>query len=234
LLVVQHESFTSQVKMSELLVQVKSRDENYEFEGEHNADGRPHGYAVAKGIAGSSTACCLREGTWVNGKMHGIGSLKFADGGRLEGEFRGDGRYGHLHGRGAFRSPDGDRIFDGTWANGFPVRGTALDADGTIFLAELDGRGPLHAEGWEPERWTPVGTLHGRPPPPPLHWRSSGREWGVEWAGAAALGLDQERWFEGLLRWLTPVVGVETAGGVLCAATYDGRGTLAEDPKVRP
>ena len=84
--------------------QAKSEDENYEFEGEHNAKGKPHGYAVAIGKPGSAAASCLREGMWAHGKMRGIG---VSHGGLLEGEFGDDSLFGYIHGHGAFHFPDG-------------------------------------------------------------------------------------------------------------------------------
>ena len=71
----------------------------------------------------------------------------------------------------------------------------------------------------QPQSWTLIARLEGAARPPP-----DGGDWvgDVKW-------LDGRR-FEGRLRGLCPLQGVETdPGGARFAVTYDGRRSLAED-----
>ena len=134
---------------------------------------------------------------------------------RYEGGFSA----GMLHGRGAFRSADGARLFDGEWARGYPLRGAALDADGVLYRAAFDGATSIvHMPDadWAALRaaWPREGAVTaGRPGP------AFGP--GEEWSGAVALA-DGTR-FEGTLRGLCPAAGrVEAPGGGGGGAVYAG------------
>ena len=64
-----------------------------------------------------------------DGKLHGWGTLTFADGGRYEGEFR-DGK---MHGRGSRTWPDGGH-YEGQYRDNKPHGwGTSTMADGRRF-----------------------------------------------------------------------------------------------------
>jgi hypothetical protein len=128
-----------------------------------------------------------------------------------------------LHGRGAFRSADGARVFDGDWARGFPLRGAALDDDGALYRAAFDGSTSIvHMpdDHWARARaaWPRVGAVvAGRPGP------AFGP--GEEWAGALELA-DGTR-FQGTLRGLCPVAGLLESPGGAGPAPYAGeRGPL--------
>ena len=80
--------------------------------------------------------------------------------------YEGDHYHDSWHGRGAFRSGDGTRHFDGAWANNLPQHGTALDG-GVLYRVMFDGKTPI-TSGWAPstERWERIGELvQGQPGP---------------------------------------------------------------------
>ena len=144
---------------------------------------------------------------------HGRGVLTWPDGGQYEGEWRNGKRHGH----GVVWHADG-RVFDGEFYGDFPVRGTAMEADGTLALAVFDGRTRIWA-GWRTASRTQAGcVVDGWPR------RDGGGQWHgtVEDAGGAQ--------YAGELRWLRLCgAGVLTEGGSRFRVEYaDCAATLAE------
>jgi hypothetical protein len=165
------------------------------------------------------------EGQWTGGNMHGTGLKTWAGGARYEGGWADD----RTHGGGIFWLADGIRCFDGEWRKDFARRGTAVEADGSFFLAELDGKTVLNFEE-KYGRWRRAGRVEGWP----LAAGAAGGLGGAtEWTGAVTWA--DGRRFEGRLRGLRPVEGVETgAGGTPAAVTYGAGETLAEiEPRER-
>ncbi len=111
------------------------------------------------------------EGEFRDGKQHDYGVDAFVDGDWYDGEWHD----GEQHGRGVFRFADG-RVFDGAWAGGFPLRGTAMEADGTRSLAVFDGRTFIWGDGWGKAARTAAGR-------PAEEWL--GRDGGGGWRGTA-------------------------------------------------
>ena len=148
--------------------------------------GSYHGQVKAGKAEGCGVLTCKNgdryEGAFANDKMHGAGVYAWPDGHRYEGEWVDDERHGtgvyawkdgeryeggfvdgNFHGRGVYWL-DGARIFDGEWSKDFALRGTAVEADGAFFLAELDGKTSLFADkGFEDKKgkWTLVGRVEG-------------------------------------------------------------------------
>jgi hypothetical protein len=131
------------------------------YQGEMQA-GKPHGHGtwVGKGIAAGHRY----EGEWTQGEWHGYGICTMQDGAWYKGQFE-----DHcFHGRGAWRSSDGTRFFDGKWERGWPRHGIALDCrDGSIYLASVDGENwidsMLKVPGIVPTGWRKVGKLERQP-----------------------------------------------------------------------
>ncbi len=67
--------------------------------------------------------------------------LTLPDGTRYEGGFMNDKRSG----KGVQWLPGG-QVFDGAWAEGFPLQGTAMKPGGILFRATFDGKTDLTAD----------------------------------------------------------------------------------------
>jgi hypothetical protein len=134
------------------------------------------------------------------------------------------------------RAERGRRCFQGDWVQDRPLRGTAVEGDGTYAFTIFDGTSQLTEESWAAARRVHAGRLLAWPPPPAAPGGPGGPE---EWSGVA-LGADGAR-FEGRLRGLCPLHGTETriaaggggGGGSAYRVVYGGRRTLAEAPKPR-
>jgi hypothetical protein len=183
------------------------------------------------------------EGEWKDGKRSGQGVFTSPDGKRYEGEWKGDRMSGQgvhtwpddkryegglkddkRNGRGTMWLPDG-RVFDGAWADDRPLQGTAMEPDGTLFLAAFDGKALLGADTWNTAERAPAGRVASGGPPP-----QGGRGWpATAWKGRVerANGTAIEAEFCGL-RPRGPATLVE--GGVTYAVEYDGEWTVAEGP----
>ena len=163
----------------------------------------------------------------------GRGVCTWPSGARYEGEWKDDKRSG----RGVHWLRGGQRVFDGEWAAGFPLRGTAMEPDGTLFRVTFDGETLLSADsldkaihgdwawiGWRNKASAGRVAAGGSPPQggdggPPPAWR--GR---VELGdGTVVVGT-----LHGL-RLRGPATVVEPSGATY-AAEYDGVRTLAEGP----
>jgi hypothetical protein len=86
----------------------------YNYEGERNATGQPHGKGNMKFENGD-----YYSGSWFKGKLHGSGSAKFlvdADSNDYK-LYKGEFQNGKQHGFGKFTWPDGE-FYDGQWQNG--------------------------------------------------------------------------------------------------------------------
>jgi hypothetical protein len=83
------------------------------------------------------------EGEWKDNKMSGRGFCTWPDGRSYDGEWLEGGR----NGLGTMFLADNKRCFQGQWDKDRPLLGTALDADGTLFLASFDGETPV-SSGW--------------------------------------------------------------------------------------
>ena len=171
------------------------------------------GDVVVKQYMSATYVGQVRPGAIWGNMRHGHGVMTWTDDARFDGEYRNDKR----HGRGVMWHADG-RVFDGAWAGGFPLSGTAMEADGSLFLAVYDNRTCVW-DGWGTAVRTPAGrVVDGRPP------RDEGGRWRgtVEDAGGAR--------YAGELRWLRPCgAGLLTDGGAQFRVEYaDGAATLAE------
>jgi hypothetical protein len=139
-----------------------------------------------------------------------------------------DGNFANhkCHGRGVLLLADGARFFDGEWREDTPLRGSALESDGSFFLATFDGKITLDDKSFNKKRgWIRLGRVEGWPR---LAWKAAGARGGVmEWTGMA-LWADGRR-FEGRLLGLRPLEGMEMVpGGERVAVAYGGATTLAE------
>lgn len=160
-------------------------------------------------------------GWWPTRTEHGRGVFCWTNGDRYGGEYL----QGERNGRGAFQFGDDSRRFEGSWARDRPLQGTAIDNDGIIYLAEFDGENYI-SEQWEAgvvpswERWG--RKLHGN-----LGDEFVGNT--AEWAGIVQRKDGTQ--FEGILRGLCPLGGVETdVHGARFRVLYSGDCTLAEEP----
>jgi hypothetical protein len=122
----------------------------------------------------------------------------------------------------------GGKIFDGEWANFCPVRGTAMEADGTFFHAEFDGSTRLSSQSWSAARRKPAGRIVEGLPPCGIGGGAAG-----VWVGAVELCGDRNvcTAYRGELRGLRPCgkgVLIE-AGGMLFQVEHDGTRSLAEE-----
>ena len=172
------------------------------------------------------------EGEWKDGKRSGQGVRTWPSGQRYEGEWR-DGK---RSGRGVQWLPGAQRVFDGAWAAGFPLQGTAMEPGGALFRVAFDGTTELKA-GWDKAihgDWAWTGWRNDAPQArllsggPPLQGGSGGPP--PAWKGRVELrdgGAVLEVLFSGL-RPHGPATLVE--GGVTYAAEYDGARTVAEGP----
>ena len=123
-------------------------------------------------------------------------------------------------GKGVHWLPGGKRVFDGAWAEDFPLRGTVLEPGGGLFLINFDGKTPFSADSLDKAERTPAGRiLSGELPNLKLgrdEWRSR-----VELAdGTVMLGL-----FRGL-RPHGPMTILR--GEISYKVEYDGEKTIAE------
>ncbi len=84
------------------------------------------------------------NGSFVNGKFHGIGTIRYADGTKYQGEWF----EGKMKGRGTFTSPEGDTYIGEMEDNTFNGEGTLTKATGDIYTGfwidgSLNGQGSL-------------------------------------------------------------------------------------------
>jgi hypothetical protein len=162
------------------------------------------------------------SGWWPTRIEHGRGVFSWTNGDRFSGDFVN----GEREGRGAFHFADDSRRFEGSWTKDYPLRGTAIDSNGIIFCAEFDGHSYI-SDAWTAGARMPEWRRWGRR----LHGNLGSCDLGptAEWAGTIER-VDGTR-FEGIMRGLCPVGGVETElGGARFRVTYSGDCTLAEDP----
>ena len=112
------------------------------MEGDYKGDvkdGKRHGWGKIKWAQGGEY-----EGEWQQDHLHGIGKQKFLDGRVYEGRYEKD----KMHGRGTMTKPDGQK-YEGEWQDGkMHGRGTLNFADGTIYEGEwkyckMHGRGTM-------------------------------------------------------------------------------------------
>jgi hypothetical protein len=93
------------------------------------------------------------------GRPHGVGKLAFSDGslqwmskfnnecdGILNGSYKGAFHEGLRHGLGRFRYADG-RVFEGLWANGVPREGTTSFVNGDVYRGEYAPNGDKAGKG---------------------------------------------------------------------------------------
>jgi hypothetical protein len=159
------------------------------------------------------------DGEYKDDKMSGHGVHTWPDGARYEGEFM----FGKRSGRGVLWLLGG-RIFDGSWADGRPLRGTAMEPDGALFLAKFNGKAFLDNANWGKEERAPSGRVACGGPPrqggsggPPPAWEGQ-----VELLGGAVLS--------GVFRGLRPdgPGTLSEGGGEARGGEYDGSWTIAE------
>ena len=76
---------------------------------------------------------CQYEGSWLQGKIHGRGTMIYTDKSRHDGLWR-DGK---RHGRGKWTGA-GDRLMQGTWVKGSLMgRGKLVDGNGNVYTGDL-------------------------------------------------------------------------------------------------
>jgi hypothetical protein len=159
------------------------------------------------------------EGEWKDSRMSGQGLYTWSDGRRYRGGWKDSERSG----RGLMWLPRG-RVFDGAWAADYPLQGTFMEHDGTLFRATFDGETGIL--DWGEKELVLVGRIaSGRLPPP-------GRSGGPPpvWDGLAKL--EDGTSVGGMFRGLRPYgrATVTELGGEPYMAEYDGERTIAEDP----
>jgi hypothetical protein len=160
------------------------------------------------------------EGEWKDNQRSGQGVLILPDGERYEGGFKDGVRCGK-----GLLWILGGRAFDGAWEGAYPLQGTTMEPDGTLFRAVFDGETLLDDSNWYEAERVPAGCIvSGRPPPggsgrPPPEWEGQ-----VELADGTTI--------EGVFRGLRPHgrATVTERGGAAYAAEYDGERTFAEGP----
>ena len=176
-----------------------------------------HGYGVDMGKDRTFAAGLSYKGEFADGKRHGRGTLVEVN---CEGSWARGRIPNRFHGRGAHWA-GGARCFEGDWVEGCAVQGTMLDCDGSAYLVDFkDGtlvfelKGDWHAAA---RRCVAAGRLEG--------WPVAAAEWEGAWARDG-------RRFEGTLRGLCPVLGVEmdVGSGKRFAVTYSGDVTIGENP----
>jgi hypothetical protein len=160
------------------------------------------------------------EGEYKDGKMSGQGVFSWPDDQRYAGGWKN----GKMSGSGLMWLPLPARpgkqiVFEGSFAEGCPVEGTAMEPGGALFRVAFTHRAPLSAKTLHAAKRTPAGRVTSGAPPaeagggPPPPW-STRVEDGV---------------FRGL-RPDGPATLVER-GGAAYEAEYDGTRTIAEQPR---
>jgi hypothetical protein len=176
-------------------------------------DGKASGQGVQTWPGGS-----LYEGGFEDDKQSGYGAFAWPDGRRYEGEWRG----GAQSGRGVMWLPDG-RVFDGEFAGGYPLRGTAMEPGGALFIAAFDGKTVLSAANWQAAVRAPGGRVAAGGGPP----RAGGG--GGPWP--ARVALPGGAVLQGTFCGLRPHGEMTLEeGGVVYLVEYDGSRTVSEGP----
>jgi hypothetical protein len=162
------------------------------------------------------------EGGWKNDARSGQGVMTGASGQRYEGEWR----YHKRSGQGLLWLPGGNRVFDGTFADGFPLQGTALESDGALYYVALDGQTYITTAFSDKAARTPAGRVVWGGAPP------QGEGGGPSPTWTARVELPDGVVLEGEFHGLRPD-GLATLveGGATYAVEYDGARTIAEGPE---
>ena len=131
-----------------------SHERYHVYEGERNAAGEREGYGTVRFADGG-----VYEGQWKGGKREGRGTYRFADGNVYEGEYKA----GNREGRGTFRFADGSADV-WVWKAGAPVgEGLRWSADGSTAWRLRDGGTKVEVISLEEARR--VAAEHGLPLP---------------------------------------------------------------------
>jgi hypothetical protein len=116
----------------------KIMGKNSYYEGELDENGKAHGSGKLKYANGSEYV-----GQFVDGKRHGQGMIKFAYGDKYEGEFKDDKR----DGKGTFKKADGSVVYEGEYKDEkIDGKGTYKWADGSVYEGEYKG-GKIDGKG---------------------------------------------------------------------------------------
>jgi hypothetical protein len=76
--------------------------------------------------------------------------------------YEGNFAVGERHGFGVCWLETGSRCFEGIWSEDFPQMGTAVERDGTVYLATFDGATDVDNAAFEAKQgWIKVGRIHG-------------------------------------------------------------------------
>eukprot|EP01125_Pyxidicula_operculata_P003603 TRINITY_DN1472_c2_g1_i1.p1 TRINITY_DN1472_c2_g1~~TRINITY_DN1472_c2_g1_i1.p1 ORF type:complete len:1025 (+),score=284.86 TRINITY_DN1472_c2_g1_i1:130-3204(+) len=118
----------------------KDEKEVWKYEGEKNAEDKPHG----KGKLYNINTNEYYDGYWSNGKRDGAGTQSFATGEKYEGYFKD----GEMHGAGSVTYPN-KSTFIGFWENGKRVSGTLNFDNGDV----------TYKEAWKDDLPGPSGQL---------------------------------------------------------------------------
>jgi hypothetical protein len=211
-------------------------DDSWIYQGEFR-DAQKHGRGIEKGKG--AMAGQMYEGEFVDGRRHGWGTCTYKDGAHYAGRWA-RWRNGSRHGRGALWLSDEARCFEGLWDKGCPVRGTAVESDGTFRLVVFEARMPLEDDAtWQDAMQRTFGAADGQIENwPPQRNKAAGDGKASSWTGSV-VRVDGSL-FEGELQGLCPISGQETdCSGARFNVTYSGDLSLAEAPlpiskQVRP
>jgi hypothetical protein len=202
-------------------------DDDWFYQGEFR-DAQKHGRGIEKGKG--TNAGQLYEGDFVDGKRHGWGTCTYKGGAWYAGNWA-RWRNGTRHGRGSLWLGDGARCFEGLWDKGFPVRGMAVEPDGTFRLVVFEAKVPLEDDAtWQDAMKLAIGTEAGHIERwPMVRGQAAGAGRMGAWTGSVVRA--DGSLFKGELQGLCPVSGCETdCSGERFRVTYRGDLTLAEAP----
>ncbi len=161
------------------------------------------------------------EGMWETGHMSGEGLFTSSGGHQYKGGWKDSKKCG----RGVYWLPGGNgkRVFDGAWADDFPITGTMLEPDGTLFLITFDGKTPFSADSLKKAERTPAGRIVSGDMPSLKHDGKHSPEW------LSRVQLTDGTVVLGLFRGLRPHGPVTIIRGEISyKAEYNGEPTIAE------